>query len=338
MHTGENIPKISIIIPVYNVADYLTECIESIAVQEYKDCEIILVDDGSTDGSEKLCDEYAARDNRVKVIHQRNQGAVSARKNGLRKAEGEYVVIVDSDDYIDKSLLKRLNAIIDEYNPDIIKYSCKRFSENSGVIQSNKFKNEYFNRYNIDAVLSSVMYDKDIPGLNFGSIMYSLWSGAVRRELLIKYQMPVPDSIRMGDDLAVTVPMLFNCNSIYFADFVGYYYRSTEGSMVNSFNPEEIKLLNIIVQYLSETVPERYRNSVSVYALNMILQYFEKASQAYSKKEFKDWIKDGLSDYIYNAAVRVAVSKKSAKDFIKISLLKTKRYGVLWHLLRLKYK
>ncbi len=113
MHTGENIPKISIIIPVYNVADYLTECIESIAVQEYKDYEIILVDDGSTDGSEKLCDEYAARDSRVKVIHQRNQGVVSARKNGLK-----IPVVYNCGGYESVVSLRLLDGFVDVYLPD----------------------------------------------------------------------------------------------------------------------------------------------------------------------------------------------------------------------------
>ncbi len=326
--------RFTIVIPVYRAEAYLPECIESVLRQSFTDFELILVDDGSPDNCPSICDEYASRDSRVRVIHQQNKGAVFARKAGLEAGTGDYVVIVDSDDYIEDSLLEKLSKIIDEFSPDIIKYNCKHFSDKFCYIQSNKFRNEYFNKDNIDIVLSSVMYDKTIDGLNFGGVLYSLWSGAVRRELLIQYQMPVPGNIRMGDDLAVTMPMICNCNSVYFADFVGYNYRCTEGSMVNSFNPNELKLLNGVIQYLSENIPETYRNSLSVYTLNMVLQYFSKAAKVYDRKQTEDFFRENLSDYIFQVAVAANVSKKGIKDGIKITLLKSKRYSALWYLMK----
>ena len=336
MKTGSELTmRFSVVVPVYKAERYIDECINSVLNQSFRDFELILVDDGSPDKCPSICDKYVSNDGRVRVIHQENRGAVAARKTGLKAAVGEYVIIADSDDYIDHSLLERLNGIIENYNPDIVKYNLKRFSEKSYFEQANKFKNVYFDRKNIDTVLNCLMYDKDVVGINFGSIIFSLWSGAVRRDLILKYLMPVPVTIRMGDDLAVTAPMLFDCNSIYFADFVGYYYRDTEGSIVNSFNPEEIKLLNIVVSYLCEKTPDEYMNSVSVYALNMVLRYFSKAAKLYGKKEFKEWIANGLSDYIYNIASNSVVYKKGIKDFIKIILFRKKRYGTLWYLFRL---
>lgn len=326
--------RFTIIIPVYRAEAYLTECIESVLRQTFTDFEMILVDDGSPDNCPSICDDYAARDSRVRVIHQQNKGAVSARKAGLEAGTGDYVVIVDSDDYIENSLLEKLSMIIDEFSPDIIKYNCKHFSDKFCYIQSNKFKNELFNKENVDIVLSSVMYDKTIAGLNFGGVLYSLWSSAVRRELLIQYQMSVPSNIRMGDDLAVTMPMLCNCNSVYFADFVGYNYRCTEGSIVNLFNPDELKLLNNVIKYLSENIPETCRNSLAVYTLNMVLQYFSKAAKVYDRKKTDKFFRDNLSDYIFQVAVAANVSKKGIKDVIKISLLKFKRYSTLWYLMK----
>ena len=89
---------ISVIIPVYNTAQYLSLCIESVLAQTYRDIEILLIDDGSTDGSSRICDEYAYRDARIKVIHQVNSGVVAARKTGLKEAKGELIGFVDSDD------------------------------------------------------------------------------------------------------------------------------------------------------------------------------------------------------------------------------------------------
>ena len=100
--------KISIIVPVYNIEKYISECIESIINQTYKNLQIILVDDGSTDKSGIICDEYARKDTRINVIHQKNGGLVSARKSGLRNVEGEFVGFVDGDDYIEPDMYENL--------------------------------------------------------------------------------------------------------------------------------------------------------------------------------------------------------------------------------------
>jgi glycosyltransferase involved in cell wall biosynthesis len=92
--------QISIIVPVYNVAPYLERCLQSLAQQDYSTLEIILIDDGSTDGSEKICDEWAAKDERIKVLHQQNHGQAHARNRGLDMAQGEWISFVDADDYL----------------------------------------------------------------------------------------------------------------------------------------------------------------------------------------------------------------------------------------------
>ena len=111
-------PKISVIIPVYNVEKYLDRCIKSVMNQTFKDIEIIIVDDGSQDACSDKCDEYAKLDCRVKVIHQVNQGAGFARNTGIKEAQGEYVAFIDSDDYIDYSMLEKLYYIANKENLD----------------------------------------------------------------------------------------------------------------------------------------------------------------------------------------------------------------------------
>ena len=101
-------PKVSVIIPVYNVEKYLRECLNSVINQTLKDIEIILVDDGSTDSSLSICQEYAKKDDRIIVLTQQNQGAAVARNNGIKIAKGEYLSILDSDDYFDLSMLEKL--------------------------------------------------------------------------------------------------------------------------------------------------------------------------------------------------------------------------------------
>ena len=114
---------ITVIVPVYNVKDYLQQCVESICGQTYQNLEILLVDDGSTDGSGKICDELAKKDTRIKVIHKPNGGLSDARNAGLDVATGDYIGYVDSDDYIEPDMFEILLTNIEEHQADI---SCCR--------------------------------------------------------------------------------------------------------------------------------------------------------------------------------------------------------------------
>ena len=325
----------SIITPIYKAEKYLRECVDSVLNQTFKgEFELILVDDGSPDCCPQICDDYALRDSRVSVVHQKNQGAVAARKNGLSVAQGEYVIILDSDDYLDTILLEKLSQIIAEYHPDVIKYNCRYFSEDSDDVIKNKFNNAYFDQQNISEVLNVVLYDESTPGFNFGGVLYSLWSGAVRRDLLCRYQELVPNNVCMGEDLAVTLPLLLNCKSAYFADYIGYHYRKTEGSMVNSFNPKELSLLKTVVTYLLTYVSEERKNAVSVYALNMLLQHFDKAAEVYDKEEFCSWIQNELDDELHNIASNANIKYQTPKDMAKLLLVRKKWYGLLWRLMK----
>lgn len=119
MKNTEALPLISIIVPVYNVKDYLEKCLQSICVQTYKNLEIILIDDGSSDGSGELCDLFAQRDGRIKVIHQTNAGQSAARNRGLAVAQGEFLGFVDSDDWIEPDMYEFLYHLLKENGADI---------------------------------------------------------------------------------------------------------------------------------------------------------------------------------------------------------------------------
>lgn len=113
------LPLVSIIVPVYQVKDYLGECVESLLAQTYKNLDILLVDDGSTDGSGAICDEYAAKDGRVRVVHQENQGLSAARNTGIGIAKGEYLAFVDSDDVVMPEFIETLYELLEKYQADI---------------------------------------------------------------------------------------------------------------------------------------------------------------------------------------------------------------------------
>ena len=113
---------LTLIIPIYNIEQYLSQCLDSIINQTYKNIQIILVDDGSTDSSGRICDEYADKDSRIIVIHKENGGLVSARKAGLREATGEYVVYVDGDDWIELNAIEHMVGTIERTKEDIVIY------------------------------------------------------------------------------------------------------------------------------------------------------------------------------------------------------------------------
>lgn len=123
---GVTAPLISVIIPVYNVEQYLRKCVDSVRAQTYRNLEIILIDDGSTDSSSRICDEYAAQDSRIKVIHQKNQGVSAARNAGLKIAKGEYVGFVDADDYIEADMYQYLYHLCVDHQTSVsvCNYAC----------------------------------------------------------------------------------------------------------------------------------------------------------------------------------------------------------------------
>ena len=116
--------KLSIIVPVYKTEQYLTRCVESILGQTFSDIELILIDDGSPDRCGEICDTFAKKDSRVKVIHKNNAGVAAARNDGLRIANGKYVTVVDSDDYLDQNMYQNILEIVQKYDSDVVMCDC----------------------------------------------------------------------------------------------------------------------------------------------------------------------------------------------------------------------
>lgn len=135
--------KVSVIIPVYNVENYLPRCIESVQSQTEADIEIILVDDGSTDSCGLICDHYAENDDRIQVIHQKNGGLGAARNKGISAAQSEYVVFIDSDDYVEETLVERAVFAAEKYDADIVMYGYQKVSENGTVLYTYDFPDNF---------------------------------------------------------------------------------------------------------------------------------------------------------------------------------------------------
>lgn len=221
---------ISVIVPIYNVEKYLPQCLESIIGQTYTELEIILVDDGSTDSCGNICDTYALRDCRIKVIHKKNGGLVSARKAGVDAASGEYVGYVDGDDWIEPDMFEWLFQTIRTENVDIA--MCGRF-EDTGKIRRKVYQGIPAGRYDKRKLTERVYPNMIVNGAFFEwGIFPGVWDKLFRRELLERFQMAVDERLTMGEDAACTYPCMLNADSVCILHECLYHYRQISSSMV----------------------------------------------------------------------------------------------------------
>lgn len=224
----------SVIVPIFNVAPYLRQCIESVVNQTFKDWELILVDDGSTDESPRICDEYVGKDSKIRVIHKVNGGLVSARKSGAEVATGDYVLCLDGDDYIDSMCLEKNYQIILESSPEIICFGNNRFSDMRSIPKPlNKYSVGFYNRDQMENILFPTLVS-DSKGKRFPA---NLWGKTFKRGLYLKYQLQVPSEISMGEDVACTYPMIYNSRSLFIIPDCLYNYRQIETSMTKVKKP-----------------------------------------------------------------------------------------------------
>lgn len=221
---------VSVIVPIYNAENYLEECIESILMQSLKQFEVILVDDGSTDRSAQICDEYAARDSRIKVIHKNNEGLVKARKAGFTKSKGTYISFVDSDDWIEHDMLEKLYVALLTENVDVS--MCGRF-EDTGDISREVYHGIAAGRYDKKALLHKVYPNMIVNGAFFEwGIFPGLWDKMFKRDCVEHFLMAVDERVTMGEDAACVYPCLLNVDSIYILKECLYHYRQSACTMV----------------------------------------------------------------------------------------------------------
>lgn len=249
----KNKVKLSIIVPIYKTERYLVQCVESILTQRFTDYELILVDDGSPDGSAGICDEYAMRNEKIRVVHKKNGGLVSARIAGLQVAKGEYIGYVDSDDWIDSDYFFNMMEVVEKFGVQVVCSLYTEAYEHEERLPMEQYPSGVYRENKLCDLKEKMIYQP--PYFNFG-IYPSVWSKVIKRELLETYQLSVPTSITLGEDVAVIYPMLWNeCNSLYILnENTGYHYRQTAGSMVHKYNPCLIDNVLTLISHLNASL------------------------------------------------------------------------------------
>ncbi len=245
--------RISVIVPIFKVEEYLPQCIESIINQTYKELEIILVNDGSPDKCAQICDYYATVDSRIKVIHKTNGGLVSARKAGLKISTGEYIACVDGDDWIEPDMYTELITAAKSSKADVVVGGHKEeLCDEIVEIAYNKIPAGTYTEDRLSReVFPKMLYTGEFS--NFGIYSY-LWNKLFRRSILFENQMAVDDRIFMAEDAACTYSTLLDAKSICIINTASYIYRQRINSMVKTRDKAilDIEKFNLVYKHLHE--------------------------------------------------------------------------------------
>lgn len=225
---------ISVIVPVYNVEQYLDKCINSILNQTYKNIEVILVDDGSPDNCGKVCDEYSKMDSRIKVIHKENGGLSDARNVGIDNANGKYICFVDSDDYIENRYIELLYRAIKENNVDIAQCGINKISNDEIFIENIGYKK--------NEVKSSKKMLEDLYTTNWENIL--VWNKMYLKQIFEDVRFPKG---KIHEDEFTTHKVLYKVEKISIVDSYLYNYRQNEDSITGKkFNLKRLDILEAI--------------------------------------------------------------------------------------------
>ena len=215
--------KVSIVVPVYNVEDCLSYCVDSLRQQTYKNIEIILVDDGSTDSSGEICDQYAREDDRIKVLHIENGGLSNARNTGVKESSTDWIVFIDSDDYYDHRAIEYLVELRDKYRVDLVATPVieVRNYENSDFLGD--LREKYSGKLDCRTALEQMFYGNYV-GTHSGGKLY-------KKEILLRF--PYPNGM-LYEDLALAYEHIASCENIAVSALNLYKYYRRPGSIVNS--------------------------------------------------------------------------------------------------------
>lgn len=281
-------PLVSVIVPVYKVEKYLDECVESIVNQTYRNLEIILIDDGSPDGSPQLCDNWAHKDPRVMVIHKPNGGLSDARNAGLEIAKGEYVMFVDSDDFIDKNTISDLLTNITDTDSDIACGGIYKYYD------ANSIHNIYNEHLQSDiTVFDSLQSLKNLLNsmCDCSSVCKLYRSSVIRNSRFIKG--------RYNEDVIFLFYIYKKCNRIVYSRHRYYYYRATIGSVTSQLSEKTMDQLRNMIEmedYIkSESLP--LSNEIKNYKCRVCLELgyaIQRDNAALSFPEETQYVKNHI--------------------------------------------
>lgn len=244
--------RFSIIIPVFNVEPFLKVCLDSISHQTFQEFEVICVNDGSTDNSLSILEEYAQKDTRFKILSQKNQGQGVARNEGLKIAKGEYIIFIDPDDWLEDNALENIYNFFQETNADVIEFNYREYNDYSGKFRFINHGNRINKTYGYNLAEKRYYSWKNTQKGIFYRIDLHVWSRAYSKQFLDKIDARFAPT-KHGEDHIFTHIVLLNANKIYYLDQYLYNYRCRNGSAVNSISDDNFGVfrnIELLKEYL----------------------------------------------------------------------------------------
>ena len=295
-------PKFSIIVPVYNTEKYLKRCLDSIKSQSFKDYEVIIVNDGSTDNSSDIISKYP-----YKVINQDNQGLSMARNNGVKKTSGDYLIFLDSDDYIEKDLLKEINNSLSN-NPDLVRYQIKEVFDNKSDI--NYEETPFDNKNGVEAF-------KLITNYHF---VENAWAYAIKREFYLKERF----SFKKGtyhEDFGLIPLVIIKSKVVNSISYVGYCYYQRSGSIMNEsdYDKTKKKVKDFYNHYLYLTEEINKTKLDKTYFMSFISNSLILKITELKGKDYKDALTRLKKDKVFDNLLNDSLGRKIKNILVKIS-------------------
>ena len=329
-------PQISIIIPVYKSEDKLARCVNTVLAQSFTDFQLILVDDGSPDNSGKICDDFAKKDDRVIVFHNKNAGAAAARNAGIKAAKGKYIGFVDSDDFVAENHFEGMFSTAEKYLSDITMCDFLSVGKNSSetVMHHGFSEGTVLNRSEIKSkIYDNIFYNKNTVGY------FSLWNKLFRRSLVTRNGILINEDMSFGEDMLFVMDCLKQTNSIAFCENAGYYYEMTEDGLFSKYRRGFIDdIAKCYVSRVYQTAPEGYTKSDLIPLSYKYWNYINRHLEGIARNEEHVFL--DMRRTLKNKAVKIILSvmanlSKEKADEIGIaqSELKPARLaakGLIW--------
>ena len=264
-----NKPLVSIIVSVYNVYKYIDKCLNSISKQQYKNIEVIVINDGSTDGSANVCDYYDGTDKRFRVIHQKNQGRVLARSRGVKEAKGEYIGFVDGDDWIDYGMYEYLMDIALKNDMDLVTSGYIRENGDSCcIVEEPLIEKVYRSAEEKKYIMTNFLFNENTQKRG---MIKSQCTKIYRSNILKNIINRIPVKMRIGEDCLLNIIYMLEAKSIYISKKAYYHYRIHSESTVHSICEDYLNQVNILYSEMKAVFKDLENHEVLLRQLDKMI-------------------------------------------------------------------
>lgn len=342
-------PYFSIIVPIYNVEKYLKRCIDSIINQEFQDYEIILVDDESPDNCPKICDDLSKSDERISVIHKKNEGLGMARNTGLEAAKGKYIFFIDSDDYIMPNLLNDVYKEIEKSSSEVVFYGFNRINAKGNVYYESipkVKKNVYEGKKEIiNEILPDFIAEGEEENKN---LSISAWSCCLNVEFLKKNGLKfVSERKYISEDIYFYMDMFYYLSKISFLDKAYYCYCQNQGSLTYSYKPDRFERLKFFYKTMQElsqqykypkVVNERLYGAFISNVMACIKMEVANRNNSTRKQAFEKSKKIYRDEFLQEAVNNYNCTNKSKGWKLFYYCIKKEKYNLLSNVILINYK